>query len=94
MTEATTETCCNEGRMEELKGQAKETIDNIKARAQQGYERASSHYHETVNKVRATSLADVKTTIVNYVKDHPVKSATIFASIGILTGLLVARRRR
>ncbi len=89
-----TETETSAARMEELKTQAREAFDDLKTRAQGGYEKASQAYQDTVRRVKSTTLADVKTTVVNYVKDHPIKAASIFLSVGAVVGALVMWRRK
>ncbi len=89
-----TEAEANAERMEQLKNQAREAFDDLKVRAQGGYEKASQTYQETVNRVKATSIGDIKTTVVNYVKDHPVKSASFLVAIGAAIGAFVAWRRK
>ena len=81
-------------KMEQLKSQAKEAFEDLKTRAHDTYEKASQTYQETFNRVRATSLADVKTTLVNYIKDHPIKAASLLIASGAAIGAVVSWRRR
>ena len=81
-------------KMEQLKSQAKEAFEDLRNRAHGTYEKASQTYQETFNRVRATNLSDVKTTILNYVKDHPVKVASILIGIGAVAGAFVTWKRR
>ncbi len=89
-----TDSGSNSEKMEQLKSQAKEAFEDLKHRAHGTYEKASQTYQETFNRVRATSFADVKTTLLNYVKDHPIRVASTLLGTGVLIGAFISWKRR
>ncbi|MCB2153374.1 DUF883 family protein [bacterium] len=83
----------DEKRLDQVKEQAREKINELKGKAQEGYHKASERVHETWEKVEGSSLKDVEDAVGSYVKENPGKCIAIAAAAGVLVGALLRGRR-